>query len=189
MKLKYITFCLENCDRITIDGKYIGDFVVKDIKTEIRRIATNAIDRIDIADTFAIEIHKDANKERYPFGQIDKPNWKQMTFDRLVKYSDITSIEFELYDDYTDEMEEGAVYCTECYDYWVNWTGDNDEINDAQSNYVSKDGHLYIVISADKTIEDFFDKEDIDDSDYIDFHFDMCDVGDAYGDPDRYNKE
>jgi hypothetical protein len=189
MKLKYITFCLENCDRITIDGKYIGDFVVKDIKTEIRRIATNAIDRIDIADTFAIEIHKDANKERYPFGQIDKPNWKQMTFDRLVKYSDITSIEFELYDDYTDEMEEGAVYCTECYDYWVVWTGDDDETNDAQSNYVSKDGHLYIVISADKTIEDFFDKEDIDDSDYIDFHFDMCDVGDAYGDPNRYNKE
>lgn len=172
MKLKYITFCFENCDRITIDGKYIGDFVVKDIKTEIRRITTNAIDRIDIADTFAIEIHKDANKERYQFGQIDKPNWKQMTFDRLVKYSDITSIEFELYDDCTTETEEENVY-TEYYFYWVDWTSDSDEINDAQSNYVSKDGHLYIVISADKTIEDFFDKEDIDDSDYMDFHFDM----------------
>lgn len=188
MKLKYITLGLENCDQITIDGKHIGDFIVQDITTKIQRIACNAIERVDIANTFAIEIHKDANKERYQFNQTNCAEWKQATFDRLNKYHDITSIEFELYDDCTTETEEENVY-TEHYFYWVNWTGDSDEINDAQSNYVSKDGHLYIVISADKTIEDFFDKEDIDDSDYIDFHFDMCDVGDAYGDPDRYNKE
>ena len=34
-----------------------------------------------------------------------------------------------------------------------------------------------------------FDKEEIIDSDYMDFHFDMCDVGDDYGDPDRYDDE
>ena len=103
MKLKYITFGLENCDQITIEGKYVGDFVVQDIKTEIKRIACNAIDRIDSVDTFAVEIHKDANKERYQFNQTDYEDWKQMTFDRLNQYHDITSIEFELYDDNTNK--------------------------------------------------------------------------------------
>ena len=184
MKLKYITFILENCDSITIDGKYVGDFIVADIKTEIKRIASNAINKIDFVDMFAIEIHKDANKERYQFDQTDFADWKQMTFDRLNKYHDIVSIEFELYDDYAEEDETP---CIEHYAYYVDWTGDSDEINNAQNNYVSKDGHLYIVISANKTIEDFFDKEEIDDSDYMDFHFSMCNVGDIYGNPDRYN--
>lgn len=188
MKLKYITFVLENCDRITIDGKYIGEFVVKDFETEIRRIACNAIEKVDFINTFAIEIHKDANKERYSFDQTHIERFKHMTFNRLNDYHDITHIEFELYDNYFDENEEEAPY-TEHYEYTVNWTGESDMDNDAQSNYTSKDGHLYIVISANKTIEDFFDKEEINDSDYMDFHFDMCDVGDEYGNPDRYDDE
>ena len=186
MKLKYITFGLENCDQITIEGKYVGDFVVQDIKTEIKRTACNAIDRIDSVDTFAVEIHKDVNKERYQFNQTDYEDWKQMTFDRLNQYHDITSIEFELYDDYATETDN-ETHCTEHYFYWVVWSGESDETNDAQSNYVSKDGNLYIVISKDKTVEDFYDKNEIDDSSAMDFHFDMCDVGDIYGDPNRYD--
>ena len=185
MKLKYITFGFENCDQITIEGKYVGDFVVQDIKTEIKRIACNAIDRIDSVDTFAVEIHKDANKERYQFNQTDYEDWKQMTFDRLNQYHDITSIEFELYDDYATETDNETP-CTARYFYWVVWSGESDETNDAQSNYVSKDGNLYIVISKNKTISDFYDKNEIDDSSAMDFHFDMCDVGDIYGDPNRY---
>jgi len=183
MKLKYITFILENCDSITIDGKYIGDFIVADIKTEIKRIACNAVNRIDIVDAFAIEIHKDANKERYQFNQTDIPSWKQNVFDRLNKDLDITSIEFELYDAYPAENESPV---TERYNYYVNWTGESDCVNASQHNYTSKDGHLYIVISADKTTDDFFDKEMINNSEYMDFHFDMCDVGNTYGNPERY---
>ena len=64
MKLKYITFTLENCDQITIDGKYIGDFYVGDIKSEIKRIACNSIMKMNITKEFAIEIHKNANKKK-----------------------------------------------------------------------------------------------------------------------------
>ena len=43
MKLKNITLVFENCDSITIDGKYVGEFIVDDIHTSIERIACNAI--------------------------------------------------------------------------------------------------------------------------------------------------
>ena len=90
MKLKNITFTFENCEMITIDGKYIGSFLVDEIKTSIQRVACNAIIQMDIAKVIAIEIHKDANKYTNTFGR------KLMAFDRFLEYDDITSIEFEL---------------------------------------------------------------------------------------------
>ena len=77
MKVKNVTLCFENCDWVTIDGKYIGDLIVDDLHTCFRRIACNAIDKIETAKTIAIEIHKDANKERYQFDQEHIPSFKQ----------------------------------------------------------------------------------------------------------------
>lgn len=172
MKLKEITFTLENCDYITIDGKYIGDFLVDELNTSIRRTAVNTIEQIDGADIVVIEIHKDANKERYLFLQTGWEDSKHMTFDRLTGYDDITRIEFKLDD--------------KSYSYYVDWVGDSDYENEAQSTYISKDGHLYLIIAKDKVVSDFFNMNEIDDSEYMDFHFDMLDVGDVYGDPNRY---
>ena len=184
MKLKQITFYFENCDWIAIDGKYVGDFLVDELHTYFRRTACNAIEKVDEANVFAIEIHKDANKERYQFGQNQYDDFKQMTFDRFSKCRDISSISFELevpIDEKTAKLEN--------YGYYLNWVGNSDYENEAQTNYVSKDGHLYIVVAENGGIEDFFDWDKIDDSDYMDFHFDMCDVGDKYSNPDRYNDE
>lgn len=183
MKLKYIKFVFENCDSIKIEGKYIGDFLVDNLETSIKRIACNSIDKIYVANTVAIEIYKDANKERYQFDQDHVENFKQMTFDRFKAYGDITSIQFTLEEDY---IEEGQVPCKEYYDFYVDWTGDSDYENDAQKIYLSKEGNLYIVIADGKKIEDFFDLEEIEDENYIAFHFSMCDVWDKYSEPDRY---
>ena len=172
MKLKYITFTLENCDQITIDGKYIGGFYVGDIKSEIHRIACNSIMKMDTTHEFAIEINKNADKEHFELGC---ENYKTTTFARLVNISDITSIEFELEEQY---VEDGKIPKVEHYDYYVNWTVESDYTNDSQKSYISKPGHLYLVISKDKNIEDYFDKEEIDDEEMTDFYFDMCDVGD-----------
>ena len=174
MKLKEITFVLENCDHITIDGKYIGDFLVEDIRTSISRIACNAIDKMDVIHTFAIEIHKDANKERYPFGFKED---KELTFDRLVSYDDITSIDFKLIEDYVEEGQEPTM---EHYHYYIYWTGEDDYTNESQKSYISNVGNLYIVIADGKNIEDFFDKEVIDDEEEVDFHCSMYDIGDEY---------
>ncbi|MDE7425727.1 MAG: hypothetical protein K2N51_18870 [Lachnospiraceae bacterium] len=186
MKLKYIEFVFENCDSIKIEGKYIGDFLVDDLEKSIKRIACNLIEKIEVANTIAIEIHKDANKERYQFNQTQYEDFKQMTFDRLKEYADITSIQFELEEDY---VEEGQVLCREYYNYYVDWSGDSEYTNEAQKIYLSKDGNLYIVIADGKKLEDFFNLEEIDDGEYIDFHFDMCDVGDEYSNLDRYKDE
>lgn len=185
MKLKEITLILENCDAITIDGKYIGRFLVDDLHSYIGRTALNSFDKVDVADTIIIEIHKDANKERYQFDQTQYEDFKQMTFDRLLNYKDITGIEFTLVENY---VQEGRKPVVEDYNYYVDWVGDSDYVNEAQVNYLSKDGNLYIVIAKDKKIEDFFELEEIDSSEAMNFYFSMNDVGDKYGDPNRYKK-
>ena len=162
MKLKYVTFILENCDAITIDGKYIGEFLIEDIQTSISRVASNCIMKMDIANTVAIEIHKDANKERYPFEQIIE-DWKETVFDRIDEHSDITCVEFELVND--SKVEH--------YEYYVDWIGDSDYVNEAQSVYISDCGNLYLVINKDKKIKDFFDYEMIDDDEYMNFKWKM----------------
>ena len=115
---------------------------------------------MDVANTVVIEIHKDANKERYQFDQNHIENFKQMTFDRFKEYGDITSIQFELEEDY---VEEEQVPRREYHDYYVDWTGDSEYTNNAQKTYLSKEGNLYIVIAEGKNIEDFFVLEEIED--------------------------
>lgn len=172
MRLKSITLGFENCDWITIDGKYVGQFLVDDLHTEFRRTACNSIEKVETANTFAIEIHKDANKERYQFGQIQYEELKQTTFDRLIACNDITSIQFELEENYG---ELGEFARSENYYYWVNWVGDSDYINEAQTNYISKCGNFYIVIAEGKGTKDFFNMEEINDSEAMEFHFSMYD--------------
>lgn len=171
MKLKNIEFIFENCDSINIDGKYIGDFLVDDIKTSIKRIACNCITKIDVAHTIAIEIHKDANHERYAFGQTQIEDFKQTVFDRLGAYNDITAIKFTL-----EKWCDGGPKDT-TYSYYVDWTGDSEYSNEAQINYQSKEGHFYILIKDKAQFVDYFDMDLINDPEYAEFHFSMMDVG------------
>ena len=84
MKLTYIEFIFENCDSIKIEGKYIGYFLVDDLKTSIKRIASNSIEKMDSANycsdrnTIKMRI-----KKRYAFGQNHIEDFKEMTFDRF----------------------------------------------------------------------------------------------------------
>ena len=174
MKVKEISFILENCDVVTIDGKYIGDINLSDFRTSIRRIACNSIDKMESCYDFSVELHKDANKQHYPFGYSE---YEKTTFDRL-KQGDITSVELVLIDGYA---EDGEIPREETYNYYVKWVGDSDYINDAQKVYLSKCGNLYIIINEQNDIKDYFDLDDINDEEEMDFKFKMYDVGDKYG--------
>lgn len=173
MKLKEITLHFENCDCITIDGKYIGNFYVGDIKTVIQRIACNSIRPMNVAHTFAIEIHKDANKEHFPLGIKEE---KQSVFDRLTVWDDITFIEFTLIEQCKEDKDADEKH----YSYYVHWSGDCDEVNLAQKHYISEQDNLYIVISEKETIEDYFEKSKIDDKDSMEFTCAMYEIGDKY---------
>ena len=93
MQIKQISFIMENCEVIRIEGKYIGDFRCRNIEKSIERVACNSIMEMNIVKDFAIEISKDANIAEYrPFG-MDRDNYDPVSkFERIVKYLDIKSI-------------------------------------------------------------------------------------------------
>ena len=172
MILDKITFILENCDSVTIDGKYIGSFNVEDIRTTISRVACNAIMKMECAHTFFVEIHKDADEKYFEFGQNDS-RFEQEKFKRLL-VDDITAIEFDLVDQYAKEGEEPR---REHYDYYVEWTGDNDYVNASSHSFISDLGHLYIFIGPEEKYSEFIDKDVLNDKDAIDFKFKMYGIG------------
>lgn len=164
MKIKEISFVMENCEVITIDGKYIGQFIVDKIEKGFYRLAVNYVGKTKTANRIVVEIHKNANREDYIFGNENFE--RQFIFDRLER-GDITHIEFVL------EDEDGC----ENLSFSTDWHGESDYINLAQKTYRSKCHHLYLVIEEGKDVEYYFDKEEIDEESYMNFYFDMMNVG------------
>ena len=170
MKLEYIRFVFENCDSITIKGKHIGSFLVDDLHTYFARVACNSFEKIECADTFVVEIHRNANKERNCFKEFGcKFSDKEMIFHRMIEQRDLVGIEFRLVD--------GLSFPSEIKNkYMLYWEGE-DASNKAQKTYISQEGHLYIIVSKEKDIGDFFDLNNINNSEYMKKCFELCNVG------------
>nr|DAH73365.1 MAG TPA: hypothetical protein [Caudoviricetes sp.] len=162
MNIKKIEFILENCEVITIDGRFIGDFDLDNIKTRVRRVA-NAINKIVSVEDVAIEIRSLANvTTTCPWGvdETFKP------FDRLTEHHDITAIVVYFNDN-----------SSECY--YVNYRSKGDYIgakNLNQHTHVSSLGNLYLVISEKNTIEDYWDIRKINDENAMYFKFSMYNI-------------
>ena len=124
MRIKKLSFILENCEVIEIDGKYIGDFGVGKIEERFERTGINSIDLWKKAGEFWVEIHKDANNSDH------KP------FDRLEECPDICHIEVECVDSEHRDIT---------YKYSVKWVGDN-YANKLQETEIGDQGNLYIKI-------------------------------------------
>ncbi|MEG1563767.1 MAG: hypothetical protein RR365_08580 [Bacteroides sp.] len=175
MKIDNLTLGFENCDFVTISGKYICSFLVDDIRTSFQRIACNSIEKIDVAYTFVVGIHKDADVKYNQFGLED---FEATVFNRICGGSDITSIEFDLIRQYEEDAPTTNEPRTEHYRYLIEWSGECENKNTEQKTYISKCDSLYLVIDKNKGVEDFFDMEEINDKDTMDIVFEMCDIGD-----------
>lgn len=162
MKLDYLELGFENCEIARIPGKYIGNFHVGNLETTYRRIGCNVIHKVDDCHEFAVEIHQDADMQTYTYAWEGSGEHRSL-FERIQSYPDITSIEFSI--------DGEKTY------FWTDY--DEESSNPPQKTYVSKLGHMYLVIGEKTRLNDFFDREEINDAEYMDFHFDMCDVGDA----------
>lgn len=150
-EVKSITLVLENCETIKLDRKHIGSFLVDNIKYSISRMACNSISTFTFCENFAIEINRNASKVGTNY------NSNQDALKRLITYSDITAIDIK----YEDDTEE--------YIY-VDWNEENNHCNNNnQKHYMNKFGDLYIVVSSGKVIDDYFDIEEIEDEEDIDF--------------------
>lgn len=158
MKLGAVEFVFENCEVMNIPGKYFSDFYIDNINTYFKRIAANAIEKIDEAGTIVLSIHKDADKEYHSFGLSD---YKMTKFDRILAYNDITFIRFFL---------DGKKYF-----YRIKWDDDMMSENLNQTSQKSRFGHLYLVISdnALTNMKEHFPEEMINDEDY---EFDQMDL-------------
>lgn len=156
--VKYVDIILENCESIRLGRHCIGRFWITGIKSDISRIASNCISKCTYADEIAMEILKIAkDEEYYPFGQKDFNDTNKI--DRLYKHNDITGISIT----YIDKTEE-TIYVD--YD-----EGEHEGMlgapNVNQKTYLSNVGNLYVVISREKGIEDYFDMENINDNENI----------------------
>ena len=168
-RLLELKFQLENCDWITIPGKYIGSFCVTDIKKYISRLDINYIGEYDVAESIFIEIHRDANTFHKQFGEIQ--NYGHTKFKRLMEWNDITGIEFSI----ETSCENGLVTKND-YSYTVDWCEMDDFNNQYQKTYLSPLGHLYVVISATKDIFDVFDNDEINNQEWMDKRFNIMSV-------------
>ena len=151
MELKKITFVFRDGDFVTIDGKYVGDFVVGEIKSNfLRNDLTNSIEKNDVANLFAIEIHKAANQVMHQFGMFDL---EMLVFDRITNYNDITDIRFTL-----DDVEYKYIVCENI---------DADlRVNKDMETYISWHDNLYIFISNKSKLEYYFDYSMINSASY-----------------------
>lgn len=152
--IKSIEFVFENCEAFEVEAKYFAGFQLEDIRTSIARIACNAISKFQTAYSVVIELFKEANVQYDGFGE------RAYKFNRIVEHHDITSLVIHYSDDTTES-------------YFVDYDeGGKDGLgapNINQKTYISKLGNLYIVIENGKKIFDFFDKDEINDDDNMDF--------------------
>ena len=154
MKLEKIDFILENCEVISIDGKYVNTFLVDDI-IYYSPPPNSYTPEIFYAGVFFVGIHKDANEE-YCIHNLK--NCEMLIFKRLIAFPDICQIKI--------------VFDTQEYCYWLSWNNElSDCYNSYQSCYLTDEGHLYISVAKDKTIYDFFSQDCLLDNEAINDSF------------------
>ena len=159
MRLKEIELQFENCEYVTINGKYVGEFLVDDIKKSFSRLGCNSIDEIDECAKFMIEFSDDANKIANAVGSSDWYSHYDNVFGRIEQYADITGFRCVLVDYDGVEHEYSYIPIWEDADH-------NGEENLYQKSYISKNGFMYIVIGKDINIKDLPMYEYIDDTEY-----------------------
>lgn len=158
-EVESIELVLENCESITIERKYIGDFWCEDITTTVARIAMNSISKYQKCKEFFLSIHKDADCIYNSFGSPSK----YTAFTRLTDFPDITSVNVK----YKDGIKET---------YFVTWE-DADESgsnNCFQTSFISECGHIYIYIGERPMTEAVdLDMESINNAECMNDYWDL----------------
>lgn len=156
---KYIEFIFENCEHFSIDAKYFGALELTNFNTHIQRVASNAITKMSCVGTVAMEIFSEGDGKYSCFGDEDLTK-----FERLKNWNDITALTVV----YEDDSEET---------YYVNYEEEDENQlgspNVLQHSETNKFGDLYIIISESKCFTDFFDYEEINNKEHMEFAKDM----------------
>ena len=143
-KIKAIEFVFENLECLTVDSKYIGDFLMEGFETKIMGAGVCTIREYTTCEKIDLVIYKDANITVESYGD------KYKVFDRILNWNDITSICLK----YEDDIEQ---------EIYVPWYEENNPYNNkAQSSFIS-DEHLYLTINKDcQSVHDIYTDEKVE---------------------------
>lgn len=160
-EIEKIELVLENCEIITIEGKYIGDFKIENIQYSINRKALNYIAEEYSCSHFSLSAHRGgaiSKETRFTLGSI---NEERNQYNRILFNNDITSI----YIHFINQKTPKQIH--------VKWSGDSDINNEYQKSYINKFGDLFIVVDRNSELKDVFDLEEVEDEDDMQFRWSM----------------
>ena len=142
--IEAIEFVFENCECLTVDSKYIGDFSMEGFETKIMGAGVCTIREYTTCEKINLVIYKDGNITVESYGD------KYKVFDRILSCNDITSICLK----YEDDIER---------EIYVPWDEENNNYNNkAQSSFMS-DEHLYLTINKDcQSVHDIYTDETVE---------------------------
>lgn len=160
MEIKQLKLIFENCETITIDRKYIGALDIDNIKKSISRNACNSISSNLSCDSFVISINRKLPIEKLSSWTIGDVLEERNPLIRIQQYNDITGIEV-IYENDTSEY------------IFIQWGGDSDYSNEYQKVYVNDFEDVFIVIDKDNDLDYYFDMEEINNKDNINFMWSM----------------
>lgn len=131
----------ENCDSIVIPSKYIGQMRLDDVQESIAKSYYNSITFESEAESFAIEILKDASLLKSDFGKT----LDEIVYDIMLSRMFISGVSFNEKDICIDGVEKFQIVS------------------------VSDLGNIYIVVSDTKNWSDYFDEDTINNPSYQTF--------------------
>lgn len=160
--INFITIEFENCEWITFPITVFGECHLDNISASINRVTTNAICKSVFAWEVALEIFFPEAENKYIANNFF--NKKYTILQRFTLYRDITHIILTYQNDsketfavaYEDEIE-----------------GQLGSDNKNQKSYISECGNLYIIIDANKEVDDFFNMELINDKENMELKKDL----------------
>lgn len=141
--LKSIDLVCENCEAITIDSQYIGNWNIENI-TESLYGNLQEILNMTICDNFEIALNRNGNKENHI---VSTDN-----YERILTYKDITSIVLN----YTNGSSNRI---------YLPWEDDTKEYNGYMICKKNKFGDLFISVNKDKKSK--WDDESINNADSL----------------------
>ncbi len=145
-QVDHILLVCENVETIRFETFEIGRFFVDDIITSISRVGGYHIMKEPRCGTLFMELLPCANHTYNSFVE------GMTTFERLQEHKDIVAVDITYQDGSADHV---------C----VPWSGNSNETNEAQMNYLAKSGSLYVLIRKDGSSADYIDYEEMDNQD------------------------
>lgn len=144
MTLNEITFTFENCESLTVDGKYIFNLNCEGFNEEIHSTGkpygvyyTKNIAKFSVG--ILAEAGYDSNTEYYSLNN-NKDKDKLL---RLKECKDLVAVTLNL----TDDGHNSSF--SDCY--YVDWSGDSSYINESLKVNINDRGDVYVIVNRDSS--------------------------------------